>query len=203
MDATEVPQKIKLFLWKACQGILPTTHNLFRRKVSITVTSSFCDEGFESTEHILYDCDFALEVRGLSSLAMVNHWPRENSFADFVQYALQTLSSPDIELLFTLAWKLWMARNDRLWDYHLATPGDICSQAGCLVTEYLALNQKDSVSIAPESRKWQPPHAAMCESRISTGEFAHFGALAILHALWFTKDLGLSRIIVEGDNKDL
>ena len=45
--------------------------------------------------------------------------------------------------------------------------------------------------------------AAMCESRISTGEFAHFGALAILHALWFTKDLGLSRIIVEGDNKDL
>ena len=45
--------------------------------------------------------------------------------------------------------------------------------------------------------------AAMCESRISTGEFAHFGALAILHTLWFAKDLGLSRIIVEGDNKDL
>ena len=45
--------------------------------------------------------------------------------------------------------------------------------------------------------------AAMCESRISTGDFAHFGDLAILHALWFAKDLGLSRIIVEGDNKDL
>ena len=44
---------------------------------------------------------------------------------------------------------------------------------------------------------------AMCESRISTGDFAHFGDLAILHALWFAKDLGLSRIIVEGDNKDL
>jgi hypothetical protein len=41
--------------------------------------------------------------------------------------------------------------------------------------------------------------AAMCESRISTGDFAHFGDLAILHALWFAKDLGLSRIIVEGD----
>ena len=44
---------------------------------------------------------------------------------------------------------------------------------------------------------------AMCESRISTGDFAHFGDLAILHALWFAKDLGLSRIKVEGDNKDL
>jgi hypothetical protein len=48
-------------------------HNLSRRKVSSTVTSSFCDEGFESTVHRIYDCDFAQDVWGLSSLAMVNH----------------------------------------------------------------------------------------------------------------------------------
>ena len=39
-----VPQKIKLFIWKACKGILPTKLNLFRKKVSNSFTCEFCDE---------------------------------------------------------------------------------------------------------------------------------------------------------------
>lgn len=45
--------------------------------------------------------------------------------------------------------------------------------------------------------------AAMCEPWFSIGGSTHLGVLSILHARWFARDLGLSKIIAEGDNRDV
>ena len=64
-----VPQKIKLFIWKACKNILPTKLNLFRKKACNSMSCDLCDNDLESVMHVLVDCKFAQEVWGLSVLA--------------------------------------------------------------------------------------------------------------------------------------
>ncbi len=42
-------------------------------------------------------------------------------FKKMSMYSLQTLNSPYLEM-FIVAGKLWITRNDRLWDNNFATP---------------------------------------------------------------------------------
>ncbi|XP_075674939.1 uncharacterized protein LOC142644147 [Castanea sativa] len=51
-----LPNKIKVFAWRACHEILPTAANLTRRKVITEDKCSVCTWETESTIHALWDC---------------------------------------------------------------------------------------------------------------------------------------------------
>ena len=48
-----VPNKIKIFLWRACSEALPTSCNLLRRKVLEDPTCPLCGIEVENTMHAL------------------------------------------------------------------------------------------------------------------------------------------------------
>uniref|UniRef100_A0A2N9HWC5 Reverse transcriptase zinc-binding domain-containing protein n=1 Tax=Fagus sylvatica TaxID=28930 RepID=A0A2N9HWC5_FAGSY len=133
-----VPQKIKLFIWKTCK-----------------------------VEHVLIECQFAQEVWGLSPIVNVQQWPSFQNFADVVTHGLQVLNFPDVEIMFTIAWRLWLARNDRIWENHNTLARDICSQVGVLVTEFLDQQQNDSGMLPNAPSKWQPPNAPVYKINVA------------------------------------
>jgi hypothetical protein len=45
----QVPNSVKMFLWRACKDILPTKENLFKRKVLKDAICMFCSQEVEST----------------------------------------------------------------------------------------------------------------------------------------------------------
>ena len=51
-----LPNKIKIFSWRACHEILPTVVNLTRRKVLNDDICSVCTREMESTIHAFWDC---------------------------------------------------------------------------------------------------------------------------------------------------
>ena len=57
-----LPDKIKIFAWRACQEILPTAVNLTRRKVIHDDKCSLCTRELESTIHALRDCAVAYDI---------------------------------------------------------------------------------------------------------------------------------------------
>ena len=85
--------------------------------------------------HVLVDCCFARKVWGFSSLPSVLNWPTFHNFEDFVLHN-------DIELLFTVAWWIWIAWNIRIWENQLTPARDICTHASSLVSEFLNQIQK-------------------------------------------------------------
>uniref|UniRef100_A0A2N9HFG8 Endonuclease/exonuclease/phosphatase domain-containing protein n=1 Tax=Fagus sylvatica TaxID=28930 RepID=A0A2N9HFG8_FAGSY len=105
-------------------------------------SSGVCEDDPKSIVHVLVDCCFAREVWGFSPLASVLNWLTFHNFEDFVLHSLQVLSFPDIELLFTVAWRIWIARNIRIWENQLTPARDICTHAGSLVSEFLDQIQK-------------------------------------------------------------
>lgn len=108
------PQKIKLFVWKECKGILPTKLNLFRKGISSSLTCPICEKEAEYIEQVFYECDFAQDVWEMSNIAGVLRWPRPTHFADLVDHGIQNLNSPNLEIFFTLMWKLWIAQNEKV-----------------------------------------------------------------------------------------
>ena len=53
-----IPNKIKVFAWKAIQEILPTQCNLSRRRIPVDNCCYFCGASQESTTHIFVQCPF-------------------------------------------------------------------------------------------------------------------------------------------------
>ncbi|KAF6146239.1 hypothetical protein GIB67_011711 [Kingdonia uniflora] len=50
-------QKVKYFLWRACQNVLATEDNVRRRGISIPSRCPLCQQQSESIQHLFWDCD--------------------------------------------------------------------------------------------------------------------------------------------------
>ena len=52
----KIPNKIKVFGWRACNDILPTRVNLSRRRIIIDEKCPICIRELESTIHDIWEC---------------------------------------------------------------------------------------------------------------------------------------------------
>jgi hypothetical protein len=50
------PKPVKLFMWRACNGLLPTKSNLFRRKIVDSNLCPCCTSESETVFHVLWKC---------------------------------------------------------------------------------------------------------------------------------------------------
>lgn len=57
-----VPQKIKVFVWKACLNILPTRENLLKRRIHPNGLCPICEGELESVEDLLLFCDWTKPI---------------------------------------------------------------------------------------------------------------------------------------------
>lgn len=57
-----LPNKIKIFSWRACQNILPTRENLMQRKIIEDSLCEFCQQESELVLHVLWGCGVAQDV---------------------------------------------------------------------------------------------------------------------------------------------
>lgn len=54
--------KVLNFMWRVCKGRLPTAATLVSKRVNISGQCAWCHSADESTEHVLFECEFAKTV---------------------------------------------------------------------------------------------------------------------------------------------
>ena len=57
-----IPNKIKVFGWRACHDILPTRRNLKKKRILMDDVCPLCGLSQESTIHALWECTIAQDV---------------------------------------------------------------------------------------------------------------------------------------------
>lgn len=57
---TKIPQKVKVFMWRALSNYLPTKDQLTIRRVNVNQYCHVCNIDFESVDHIVIQCSFAI-----------------------------------------------------------------------------------------------------------------------------------------------
>ena len=78
----KLPNKIKHFAWKACNGILATKEALFRRKITANNICKACGEHEETIMHMLCFCNGGIEVWSASKLSLPFTVQESWSFVD-------------------------------------------------------------------------------------------------------------------------
>ena len=98
-----IPNKIKVFGWRACNDILPTKQNLSKRKINEDEMCRICMRFPESVIHALWECEAAKDVwagslkilqKGVSGLADYSH---------LMEYLLDWLELHDMEEILVQA----------------------------------------------------------------------------------------------------
>nr|POF07997.1 putative ribonuclease h protein [Quercus suber] len=78
-----IPNKVKLFLWRACTDSIPTMLNLCKRKIVPSSACNLCHAGEESVLHALWSCEAVCLVWGSCFPALPSEfsralWNRQN-----------------------------------------------------------------------------------------------------------------------------
>nr|XP_023876296.1 uncharacterized protein LOC111988743 [Quercus suber] len=106
-----VPKKVKVFGWRACQNILPTRANLRRRRVIDDDACTLCLREAETGVHALWDCAVARDVWA-GSLTRLQKWSSgQHDVLQLFHELLIRLTTDEFELFLVQAWLIWNQRN--------------------------------------------------------------------------------------------
>lgn len=112
----KIPTRIKMFLWKATNQVLPLRSFLSKRIIGISVYCPFCNQESETIEHLFWKCN---QVQGIWSKFMLwwnvlTPWKmREIFFLSLmnisnIHYSQKEVWKISISLVW---WNIWKARN--------------------------------------------------------------------------------------------
>lgn len=130
-----IPNKIKLFTWRACKNILPTKANLYHRHVLDNSTCEACNLDPETTGHLFWDCSLAKEVWTLADMPFDRTGIRYRDFMDFLWHLFftQQVGTEIIEFTVTTAWSIWFDRNKTRLRAARQSPRDILVRAQAIL----------------------------------------------------------------------
>uniref|UniRef100_A0A2N9E4N8 Reverse transcriptase zinc-binding domain-containing protein n=1 Tax=Fagus sylvatica TaxID=28930 RepID=A0A2N9E4N8_FAGSY len=204
--SASVQPKVRVFMWKACKGILPTLANLFAKGISNTFSCVWCGEEAETVDHLLWQCEFAQRMWHECPVTFCPTVHLAMSFKEFIESCVLALFSPAAGIaldyiesgkmltesispptaLLSFKWKPPDAMNHKLNFYcHHGTDGHMVG-VGVLI--------RDSAGLVA---------AAKCSKVRQVGDVIQVAASVLLEALVFAFHIGLRRLEVEMGNMEL
>lgn len=106
------PNATKVFLWWACNSILPTKENFKRKGVVTDDLCSIWSIGQETVVHILWECQSARDVWGCCGRGLQKRHSQEDDFLKLVENLTAVLSREDLGLFAVTAKGIWQRRNN-------------------------------------------------------------------------------------------
>ena len=118
-----VPPKVEFFMWLALLGKLNTKEMLYKKGLlSANQTScTFCGSHLESLDHVLLHCPFSWRVWNSIADDLGQKLVSHSTFKQFynaclsVQWRSKGLKKIWVSTLFAVSWRLWMVRNELIF----------------------------------------------------------------------------------------
>jgi ribonuclease HI/exonuclease III len=156
--------KVDHFAWTLTHNCILTFSNLKKRGWEGPSRCPLCRANEENTEHLLLECGYSREVW---SLLLGNALPRLPSLASDFLINWKSLSPFDLHkkhLLTTvwmwlpkfISWKIWLERNNRVFNEVCRLPSQVAIQARTLIVEAITgkNNLINSAPLSEEESSW-------------------------------------------------
>ena len=154
-----MPNKSKLFAWKACKNILPTKANLYHRGVIDNRTCEACALAPEIVGHLFWDCTITKEVWNLSNIPLDKNGLHHRDFMDFLWHLIfkQHVDTKLVELVIITAWSVWLSRNNARLGKARQSPLETTLQTRSLLYEYQLGHTRPTQLKKAMDGHWVPP----------------------------------------------
>ncbi|KAH9715816.1 putative reverse transcriptase/RNA-dependent DNA polymerase [Citrus sinensis] len=160
----ELPEKTKIFLWRAAQNMLPTVENLWKKKVTASPLCQICRRSVEIVSHALIECKAAGKIWKQSILTDkgIEVYKGQDMLEVWFQMS-KRLCKADLELLGATWWITWNTRNRLLFKGEKINSNVSAAKAQAIVKAYRRVKHVGSSQAANREDKkhhqWTPPLA--------------------------------------------
>jgi hypothetical protein len=156
-----IPNAVKMFLWKAGHNIIPTKTNLFRRRVVQEAMCPICLMEEETTEHILWECITAHDVWGSGPVRIQKSSCKGGNFIALLEDLSLRCTRSEVELFAIIARRIWLCRNDVVHGGGLTHPMQLLTEAVKALDDFQRVNSKHRDEEEPPQTQsiasWKPP----------------------------------------------
>ena len=152
---SQVPNKVKIHVWRAFHDALPTKISLSKRGIEADKFCPLCRDGLEDTSHVFWYCLEAQDVWRKSVL-----WPILKKFPGGPFYALCLFvsaqwNSEEVGVFLTIIWCLWQRRNKWIFENKMMNAIEVVAWAGRFLGDFLVCSGLDN----PIEKKTLAPKA--------------------------------------------
>ena len=143
--------KVKHFIWRACNNSLPTMDNLFHRQIVASDHCNICKthpEDISACSVRLYKGDQPLKSTHLGSTCGLPPPPQPGDFTNIFSSILQVRDNYGVEFFAITSWLLWNRRNAIHLDRSTRPLNQVLSIAGEMLHDFL--DAQDEASMTPQ-----------------------------------------------------
>ncbi|XXG86094.1 hypothetical protein AAC387_Pa11g1057 [Persea americana] len=175
-----VPGKVKNLIWRAAMNVLPTADNLIRRRVEVMPTCSFYNAYSETITHALVDCDFAKSCWISSSIGYVGNC---SSFLVWLEHIFSRCSKEECNLVVMICWRIWINRNDKIWNNKHGRVNHILNSAGQFLFQWQTVRKQnlfiydDPSTLIQGSVCWEKPQLGWFKCNVDAATFTSQGKI--------------------------
>lgn len=170
----KIPGKVATFLWRVCNGCLPTLVSLASKQVQVEYGCPSCRNEAESDLHVLFDCDFAKTVWALSGLQRQVERVQTESCFELLVRLFQTVTRDQSSMIGMICWGLWNRRNKWVWDRVNGSAFGVKSAALNLLTEWRKARVIEGQAVrrtAVGMQVWSKPPAGWKKINVDAATF--------------------------------
>ncbi|XP_062154522.1 uncharacterized protein LOC133862691 [Alnus glutinosa] len=156
----KLPRHILLFIWRACNEILPTKNNLYKRKVVTDQLCPMCGSEAESVSHALWRCGSAQAIWGSCRGPIQKCSTGAEEFLRVFADLCDKLDDRNLEYFGAIAHKIWSRRNRVVFRGAILPPNILIREAFDLVEEFRTTNlQVETLGQGEQSTRvgWSKP----------------------------------------------
>ena len=151
----KVPNKVKVFLWRACSRALLTKVNLQRRKVVDNSVCDLCGCMVEDEVHALWDCEHVHEGWAHSFAEVRQKCWNIVSMSDLVSIVMA--EGNNLEVFVMTTWLIWLWRNKLRTNENPQPCLKITQTASSLLAKFQQGRQRQVTRKIIGPVWWQPP----------------------------------------------
>ena len=156
-----IPEKIKIFLWRAAHDLLPTAGNLWKRRILQESTCQICCCKMESTSHALIECKMAKKIWTASQITVDPQREHNQDIIGLLQVLPQLNANIEGALVAALLWAIWNARNKWLFEGKKENSTRAVARAESVIESFRKVKQPETNYVASqravEQKQWCPP----------------------------------------------
>jgi len=172
----KIPQKIKVFLWRALQGVLPTRMRLQDKGVPCTDSCPFCQTNYENDWHVFIRCEEAKSIWRTAGLWELIRDTLNNatSFTACIFSLLRRLTSDKSNDVAMMLWCLWRRRNDKVWDGDLKPINIAVQLARESLFQWQEVRSRPAALVQHQQQHieaWQPPDEDFVKCNVDAAMF--------------------------------
>lgn len=133
-----------------------------RRKIVSDPICPLCGREMETSGHVLWNCDVARAVWSESPRAMQKCAVEANDFSLIFNHLCERLSVEDLELAAVIAHRIWLRRNQWVFENSFLPPKCLLKGAADSLLQFRmanSLSPNSASQISPSVTGWKPPSA--------------------------------------------